>query len=103
MRIVTLYFGNTTVNEIMNYTEVITPPEAKASNIFLDGKPSRKFKWVAEIEIDEFWVMDGLNLNNDRLQEILLSHFGYARSDEIKVKIIAEPDPNVIMDCQGYE
>ena len=84
----------------MKYTKVVCPTYANASNILDNGKPSRKFKWLVEIEVDEYWIQDGLNIKNS-LQEALLEYYGYAKSDEIIVKFIKEPDPEIIKEAQG--
>lgn len=61
-----------------------------------------KFKWTAEIEIADCWVMDGFNLTAERLHDILWRQLGYAHGHEIAVRILQAPDPEEIRREQGY-
>lgn len=84
------------------YTRTTTPRKENATNFTDEGKPCRKFRWVVEIEVDEFWVMDGLDLSGDRMDEVMLNHFGFAKSDEIKCRVLRQPNPKLIREAQGY-
>jgi len=62
----------------------------------------RRFKWTVEIEVDEIWVADGYEATAERVQEAILSYsLGYARDEEVKVKIIKAPSRKSIAAAQG--
>lgn len=62
-----------------------------------------KFKWTVEIEVDEIWVADGFNLDNDRMQDIMLNELDFASSSEVKAKVIKAPSVASIRKAQGYK
>lgn len=72
------------------------------SRLKAPGEPSR-FKWTVEFEVDEVWVADGFNLDDERAQEMLLVDLGYARPHEVSAKVISAPDPKSIKKAQGYD
>ena len=62
---------------------------------------AKKYEWTVKIAVDPVWVADGFNLTEERLHEMVLSDLSYARHSEVKVKIIAAPDPARIAKEQG--
>lgn len=55
----------------------------------------RSFKWIAEIEISENWVIDGFDLDAEVLSD-LLQELSWASPSEVKVRIVSAPDPKEI-------
>lgn len=62
-----------------------------------------KFKWTVEIEVDEVWVADGFDLDNDRMNDIMLEHLSYATSSEVKCKVVKSPSVASVRKAQGYD
>lgn len=59
---------------------------------------------MVEIEIDEIWVADGYEVTAERIQEAILTYsLGYARDEEVKVKIVKAPSKKSIAAAQGSE
>lgn len=63
----------------------------------------KRFKWTLELEVDETWVADGFDLDNDRALMMLAQYFPYAYGSELGAKVIKAPDPDEIARAQGYE
>lgn len=62
----------------------------------------RFYKWTVEFEVADVWVADGFDLDNDRAQEMLEQHIGWAYSHELRAKVIKAPSPARIRKEQGY-
>jgi hypothetical protein len=75
---------------------------AKPTRISGSG-PNRRFKWVVEFEVDESWVADGFDLNDDRAHEMIHRYVSYSYGHEVSGKVLRAPDPKAIRKAQGYE
>lgn len=72
---------------------------------------ARKYKWgfTGTITVDATWVMDGFELTQERLQEIiergLMADLSFAREEEVSVtsNIISAPDSRIIKAEMGYK
>jgi len=62
----------------------------------------KQFKWVVEFTVDETWVADGFDLNEDRAKEMIEEALPYSYDYETKVKILKSPDSKAILKAQGY-
>ena len=61
-------------------------------------------KWTVEIDIDNSWIADGFELEADNLRDAINeSLLGYARPEEIKVKILKAPSKINILKLQGEQ
>lgn len=63
----------------------------------------RFFRWVVEIEVDELWVEDGFNLNDEGLRYMLEHRLPWAYGHEFRGRVIAAPDPIAVRIVQGAE
>ncbi len=62
------------------------------------------FKWTVEFEVDEIWVADGFDLDDDRAINMLNMDLTLAmRDSEIKAKVLKAPDKATIRRVQGYK
>lgn len=63
-----------------------------------------KFKWTVEIEIDETWVEDGFDLEDDDAVADMIkgSRLGYATSQEVKSKVLKRPPDELVAKAMGY-
>ena len=86
---------------MIRYTKTKQPNLANAHNVMDNGKPSMRFRWRIEIEIDEVWVADGFEVTEDRIHDMVVSAIGFARPDEVLVRILASPHPDEILQAQG--
>lgn len=59
-------------------------------------------KWVIEIEVDDVWVEDGFDIDDERAHQMLAEHLPYAKGNELGAKVVSAPDPAVIRKIQGY-
>jgi hypothetical protein len=62
----------------------------------------KKFKWVIEIEVDETWVADGFDPDDEQAKEMLASFLRSAYNNEIDAKVIKRPTDKSIANAQGY-
>lgn len=63
----------------------------------------KSFKWTVEFEVDECWVADGFDLDNDRALEMLANDLGWANiNTELKARVIKAPKADLIAKTQGY-
>lgn len=60
------------------------------------------FKWTLEIEVDESWVADGFDLDDERAHSMLAKELQYAYNDELRAKVLTSPPPDEIRLAQGY-
>lgn len=65
-----------------------------------DGRPL--YTWTVQVGVSETWVADGLDLDDERLGDILSAHLGWATSAEYTGKVIAAPPRRDILTAQGY-
>lgn len=63
----------------------------------------KTFKWVVEITIDETWVADGFDPDDQQMHNALQTALPYARSDEIHVHVKKRPADRDIAKAQGYQ
>lgn len=75
-----------------------------------DGKPilsidweweRERLKFSVEFEVDETWIADGFDLDDDRAMDMLRKTLGWAREDELGARVISAPDPELIKWFQG--
>ena len=63
----------------------------------------RKFVWTISVEVDPVWVADGFDPDADQFKDAILSGMlGYAREDEVTVRIVKTPDRAAVLTEQGY-
>ena len=62
-----------------------------------------KLKWTVDFFVDESWIADGFNPDNDDMTTMLSHRLPYAAGYEIKVKIVKRPDQNKVAKLQGYK
>ena len=67
-----------------------------------ENKP-RRYKWTLEIEVDESWVADGFDFNENRVQDLTESLIGYAKPGEVSIRVIEAPTANRIREAQGFQ
>ena len=64
----------------------------------------KRFKWTVEFEVDECWVEDGFDINDDRALNMLASDLCHANiGEELGARVIKAPDPAAIRKMQGYK
>lgn len=63
----------------------------------------KKFKWTVEFTVNETWVADGFDIDDDRAKEMLANDLQYAYGHEISARIIKAPNKNDILIAQGYK
>lgn len=75
-----------------------------------DGKPILTIDWTEErervkfsvvFEVDETWITDGFDLDDEGATEMLRKRLGYAREDELGAAVTSAPDPELISWFQG--
>lgn len=60
-----------------------------------------KLKWIVKFEVDECWVADGFDLDNDRALDMLSCDLQYANiGTELRAKVIKAPSKKVILKLQ---
>jgi hypothetical protein len=64
---------------------------------------TRPFKWTVEITLDEWMVADGADLTDERMHNILMRAFVYARGSEVACKVTARPSDEAIAAAQGFD
>lgn len=60
-----------------------------------------KLKWTIEITIDESWVADGFDFDDDRLDGLLNHLVPYALSHERSARVVKMPPPGAIDKLQN--
>jgi hypothetical protein len=60
------------------------------------------FYWDVRLGIHKTWVADGADMTDDRVQDILEHHLGYARSDELKAQVLRRPSDKAVAAEMGY-
>lgn len=65
------------------------------------AKP-KTFKWTVEFTVDETWVADGFDLDDERAEEMLRNDLRYAYCEELGAKVIKAPSRRSINVAQGY-
>ena len=63
---------------------------------------SKQFKWTIEVSVDEIWVADGFDFDQDRLLDMLDHLLPFAHSHERSAEVLQRPDPKEILQAQGY-
>lgn len=64
---------------------------------------NKKLKWVVEFSVDQSWVADGFDLDNERALEMLSNDLTFAYPHELAAKILKKPDAKLIKKLQGWE
>ena len=62
----------------------------------------KDYTWTVKIHISPIWVADGFDLDNDRLQDMLMSELNCATDSEVSGEVISAPDSKQIRVEQGY-
>lgn len=62
----------------------------------------KKYKWTVEISVDDCWVADGFDMDDEKAQDMLADFMPYAHGSEIKAKVIKRPAKKSILKEQGY-
>ena len=60
-------------------------------------------RWILEFEIDESWVADGFDFDEERCRDLEESLIAYAYPSEVSVKVLSAPDLKEILRIQGHE
>ena len=61
-----------------------------------------KLKWVVEFYVDETWVADGFDLDDERALDMLANDLQWATiGTELDAKVIKRPDQRLINKLQG--
>jgi hypothetical protein len=63
---------------------------------------NRRFRWLIEVEVNEVWVADGFDFDEDRCDQVRENLIGYADPDEVQVRVVKTPSPVEIRQSQGY-
>jgi hypothetical protein len=74
----------------------------KELSLMSDPDPKKFYKWTVELEVNAVWVADGFDLDDERALHILQAHLGYARSHELKARVIQAPDADEVAQEMGY-
>lgn len=62
----------------------------------------KSLKYTVEITIAENWISDGFTLTEENLQNAILSQLlAYARENEVKVKILSQPEKETVAAVRG--
>lgn len=64
---------------------------------------TKKVKWTIQVEVDEVWVADGFDFNQDCCQKVADNLIDYAYPEEVSVKVIKAPPTAKIRKIQGYD
>jgi hypothetical protein len=66
--------------------------------------PKRKtFKWRVEFEVDESWVADGFDLDNEQAKDMIEHRIPFAYSHETAARVVKAPSPKSIRKAQGHD
>jgi hypothetical protein len=91
------------LNEVRSLFEV---DEAGArqviEHIVRDRLRRSPFTWLVEVTVDERWVADGFELDDDRAQDMLERELSYATSDEVHARVLSAPPRHLVRFAQGY-
>lgn len=60
------------------------------------------FKWVIEFTVDETWVADGFDPDDEQAQAMLARTLTAAYNDELGAKVLKRPKDLDIAKAQGY-
>ena len=63
----------------------------------------RMFKWTIEIAVDQIWVEDGFNMQDDYIEHLQEGFIPWSAAGEVKVKVLTRPDEKEIRKVQGYK
>lgn len=59
------------------------------------------FKWTVEVSVEQSWIADGFDLDNERAKAMLAKTLPYANNAELRAKVITKPDRKLIRKAQG--
>lgn len=62
----------------------------------------KAFKWTVEFTVDETWVADGFDLNEERALGMVENALPFAYEHEFSAKVIKSPEKSAILKAQGY-
>jgi hypothetical protein len=63
----------------------------------------RTFTWTVEFDVDEDFVADGFNPNDEKFLHIFEQHFYGASAGELAARIVKRPLIEKILQVQGYD
>ena len=67
-------------------------------------KIPKRFKWTVEFEVDQSWVADGFDLDDERALDMLSNDLQYAHiGNELGARVVVKPSKASILWVQGYE
>lgn len=61
------------------------------------------YVWTVTIEVHPMWVADGFDLDDDRLEEMMMRELSSATGSEVGGKVLKAPDSKQIRAEQGYK
>jgi hypothetical protein len=62
----------------------------------------KMLKWTIEIQVDELWVADGFDMDDEIAGDMLADLVPYAHEHELKARVIKAPSRTKIRKIQGY-
>lgn len=62
-----------------------------------------KLKFVCEFEVDESWVADGFNPDDERAKDMLAHTLPHAHGSELKARVLVPIDQEKAAKLQGYD
>jgi hypothetical protein len=64
----------------------------------------KPFKWVVEFTVDQTWVEDGFDIDDERALDMLANDLRYANvGTELAARVLKAPDPKRIKAAQAGE
>lgn len=61
----------------------------------------KKFTWTVEFTVDETWVADGFDLDDERAHLMIQKDLAYAYPSETSAKVIKAPEHASILKTQA--
>lgn len=62
----------------------------------------KRFKWVVEFTIDETWVADGFDPDDEQMHDMLARNLTSALNWQFDAKVLKRPPDKEIAKAQGY-
>lgn len=62
---------------------------------------AKKFKWTVEFEVDEVWVADGFDMDDEVAQAMISKWLSYSYPWETGARIVKSPTAKAIKKAQG--
>ena len=63
----------------------------------------KRFKWLLEVEIPEYWVKGGFDFHEDTCTEVADAIINFAYHDKVMVRVVQAPDPIDLGRSQDHE